>query len=570
MIKNEKGEYLVSKDKGISAGGKIDAGETPRQAALREVGEELGLSGKDFKDVKFKEKIVTPEETFYTFEAVLKPEAKINPMSDMADGIKWIGKSKYKGVTGQTYRNPVMKDGTRVYELAIMNRLSGNKKPVTWLGYESKYGKVYFGTQSRYDVPGKTAKIKRGGEGIYVQPQVATKPIPKEVLKLEGYTGKGKSIKPKEIKDLPVSVGAEPPAGYVGLSYLDIGTPSRYAITFNPLTGFKRKGLYVTKGKVGKDIKLTKKALAGTESEQSIRFGKEIKKKGLGEYIWIGGKKIRIRKIDILKKEVKKSKTKRDESDLNNFLKDQEKRKTKRKVKTEEGFTEYVSPYKFAISKKGKEIKRELPREFPKEILKELPREFPKERPRDIPRERPKEIPRDIPREILRDFPRDIPRYSPRPIKEPVPIIPIRRKRIQPTKEKQAPSYDVYIKPPKKKVYVKLTKKPVGLQEARDTRNYFIDETTSRQGFLKPRQNKPSKLMFDVPRGYAKNTESKFRQFKQVKGKKIKLPKERIIERGEYALDTKGEKRQIDIFKLLAQREKKKRKSNRPIGLTFD
>jgi len=506
MIKNKKGEYLVSKDKGISSGGKIDAGETPRQAALREVGEELGLSGKDFKDVKFKEKIVTPEETFYTFEAVLKPEAKINPMSDMADGIKWIGKSKYKGVTGQTYRNPVMKDGTRVYELAIMNRLSGNKKPVTWLGYESKYGKVYFGTQSRYDVPGKTAKeyakmpeemlihatpdiplmmefgkplkvkpskIKRGGEGLYVQPQVATKPIPKEVLKLEGYTGKGKSIKPKEIKDLPVSVGAEPPAGYVGLSYLDIGTPSRYAITFNPLTGFKRKGLYVTKGKVGKDIKLTKKALAGTESEQAIIFGKEIKKKGIGEYIWIGGKKVRIRKIDILKKEVKKSKTKRDESDLNNFLKDQEKRKTKRKVKTEEGFTEYVSPYKFAISKKGKEIKRELPREFPKEILKELPREFPKEilkelprefpkeRPRDIPRERPKEIPRDIPREILRDFPRDIPRYSPRPIKEPSkkpPIIPIRRKRIQPTKEKQAPSYDVYIKPPKKKVYVKLTK----------------------------------------------------------------------------------------------------------------
>jgi len=79
-------------------------------------------------------------------------------MSDMSGGIKWIGKSKYEGVTGQTYRNPVMKDGVRVYELAIMNRLSGTKSPVTWLGYESKYGKVYFGTQSRYDVPKKIAK----------------------------------------------------------------------------------------------------------------------------------------------------------------------------------------------------------------------------------------------------------------------------------------------------------------------------------------------------------------------------------------------------------------------------
>ena len=138
----------------------------------------------------------------------------------------------------------------------------------------------------------------------------------------------------------------------------------------------------------------------------------------------------------------------------------------------------------------------------------------------------------------------------------------------QPTK--QAPSYDVYIKPPKKKVYVKVTKKPVGLTEARDTRNYFIDETTSRQGFLKPRQNKPSKLMFDVPRGYAKNTAKKFRTFKQEKGVRTKLPKERKIEYSKYALDTKGEKKQIDIFKLLAQREKKKRKLNRPIGLTFN
>jgi len=435
----------------------------------------------------------------------------------------------------------------------------------------------------------KPSKIKRGGEGLYVSPQVATKPIPKEVLKLEKYTGEGKPIKPKEIKELPVKVGAEPPAGYAGLSYLDIGTPSRYAVTFDPLAGFKRKGLFVTKGKVGKDIKLTKKALAGSESEQAIRFGREIKKKGRGEYIWIAGKKVRIREVDILQKEmkatepptgkeVKKSKTKKDESELKDFLDKQEKRRTKRKVKTEEGLTEYVSPYKFAISKKKGEIKRERPKEFPKERLKELPREFPKEllkefpreKPKELPRERPRELPREIPKEILRDFPRDVPRILPRPIKEPAPIYPTRRRKIIKKQVKQAPSYDVYIKPPKKKAYVKVTKAPVGLQEARDTRNYFIDETTSRQGFLKPRQNKPSKLMLDIPRGYAKNTQKKFRQFKQIKGKKIKLPKERIIERGKYLLDTKGEKQQIDIFKLLAQREKKKRKLNRPIGLTFD
>jgi len=63
--------------------------------------------------------------------------------------------------------------------------------------------------------------------------------------------------------------------------------------------------------------------------------------------------------------------------------------------------------------------------------------------------------------------------------------------------------------------------------------------------------------MFDVPRGYAKNTAKKFRTFKQEKGVRTKLPKERKIEYSKYALDTKGEKKQIDIFKLLAQREKK-------------
>ncbi len=108
-------------------------------------------------------------------------------------------------------------------------------------------------------------------------------------------------------------------------------------------------------------------------------------------------------------------------------------------------------------------------------------------------------------------------------------------------------------------MYVKVTKKPVGLTEARDTRNYFIDETTSRQGFLKPRQNKPSKLMFDVPRGYAKNTAKKFRTFKQEKGVRTKLPKERIIEYSKYALDTKNEKNKL-IFSSYLLKEKRKKK----------
>jgi ADP-ribose pyrophosphatase YjhB (NUDIX family) len=764
MIKDKNGKYLVSKKKGISAGGDIKAGETPRQAVLREVREELGLSKKDFKDIKFKEKIVTPEETYYTFEAVLRetrnpvknkhivfdldntliknnklrPNAielleslkknnnkislwthskrdrvmrlfkknnlekyfekivtredyamgkdmntfkdikkiggdmlidnskiqitkqrragneairvstykggksknllklkkelggekiEINPMSDMADGIKWVGKSKYQGVTGGTYRNPTMKKGVRVSELAIMNRLSGTKEPITWLGYESKYGKAYFGTQSRYDIPKKTAKeyakmseemlihatpdspismefgkslkikpskIKRGGEGLYVAPQISTTSIPNQVIKLEGYSGKGKQIKIKEIRDLPVKVGSEPPAGYVGLSYLDIGKPSGYKVTFNPLANFKRKALYVTKGKVGKDIKLTRKALTGYESEQVIKFGREIKKKGTGEYIWIGGKKVRIREMDILNKKI--------ETELNNVLKNQKRKRTTRKIKTDEGFIEDVSPYKFVIPKedKIKESKRDIPREIlrdiprerpkeikkdiPREIMREIPRDIPRERPKEIPREKPKEIPRDIPRDILRDFPREIPRYIPRPPKEPIPIIPIIRKKPVKKQIKKSPSYDVYIK--SKGKFKKVNTKPLNLVDSRNLRNYAVDNSLSRTGYLKPRTNKPSPLMYDINPNYAKNTANKFRQFKQKEGKRTKLQREKVIEYSKYALDSASEKKQLSVFKLLAKREKKRNtqndfanpfsnnkkkriNKNKPIGLNF-
>ena len=500
-----------------------------------------------------------------------------------------------------------------------MNRLSGNKNPVTWLGYNTQYGKVYFGTQSRYDVPGKIAKeyaklpeemlihatpnipfktefgiplkikpskIKRGKEGLYVQPPVSTKDILPEVLKLEKYTGKGKFVKPKEIKKLPIKIKGEKPAGYVGLSYLDIGVPTKYDVTFNPFVNLKRRGLYVLKGKVGKDIKLTKKALRGTESEQAIKYGRKLKKKGRGEFIWIGGKKVRIREVildeqmkstePLIKKgEKKKSKTSKDETDLDKFLKDQEKKQPKRKIKVEEGHTEYVTPYKFARGKRTKEIQKtkdvDLPRDLLREVeLKDIP-ESPRSPPRSPPRStqtEPPSVPSYIPKSPT-EPPRSPPRMPPTiPTKPPR----IGRKKIVVSKDKKAPSYDVYIKPPKKKKFLKVTKSPVGLIEARDTRNYFIDSSTSRQGYIKQTKQKVTPLMFDIPKGYAKSSMRKFRTFRQKKGKKIKLPKERVIERGRYLLDHQSEVKQINIFKRMAQLEKKKRKQqskNLPVGLSF-
>jgi len=399
-------------------------------------------------------------------------------------------------------------------------------------------------------------------------------------------------------------------------SWLDLLKPSeRKKISFIPKqreiifgkTGKMKKGKTKKGWEIPKEIKSTEIEIVKRFKEKKPKEFKVIKEMSTileGEPVRIRyvkeARKTKVQKLldEKLKiKEIKrKSKTRKDESDLNKFLKEQGKRKgTRERIQQEELIlrTPQKPIFRIAPREIPKEIIREIPRDVPREILmgvqrdiprtkiKELPRTTPRDIPReilrgvprDIPKEVPREVPRDIPREIIREIPRDIPRDIPRtpprsPPKKPI-IIRFPKKRLIKQPIKKAPSYDVYIKPPKKKAYVKITKKPIGLQEARDTRNYFIDETTSRQGFIKPRQVKPSKLMFDIPRGYAERTVKKFRGFRQKKGVRTKLPKERVIEYSKYALDTKGEKQQLNVFKLLAQRERKKMNKKKPIGLQF-
>ena len=135
--------------------------------------------------------------------------------------------------------------------------------------------------------------------------------------------------------------------------------------------------------------------------------------------------------------------------------------------------------------------------------------------------------------------------------------------------EKKYPSYDVMIKSGGK--FRKVTKKPLGLTDARNLRDFGIDNSISRQGLLKPRQVKPSPLQYDINPNYSKNVANKFRQYKQKKGKQTQLQRERKIERSKFALDTKSEVKQINIFKLLAkkERERQRQKKNQPVGLQF-
>ena len=105
--------------------------------------------------------------------------------------------------------------------------------------------------------------------------------------------------------------------------------------------------------------------------------------------------------------------------------------------------------------------------------------------------------------------------------------------------------------------YRKVNTKPLGLIDSQNLRNYALDNSVSRTGYLKPRQVKPSPSQYDINPNYARNTKSKFRSFRQKKGKRTQLQKYKKIELGRNLIDTIGEKSGLKYYQVLAKKRKK-------------
>lgn len=163
----------------------------------------------------------------------------------------------------------------------------------------------------------------------------------------------------------------------------------------------------------------------------------------------------------------------------------------------------------------------------------------------------------------------------PRTPTEKIPNIILSDFEVKPliSKSKQGQGYNVYVKEPKTKRIVKVNRFPINQRDAENLRNYLIDQTTSRTGYLKNVKGKPKPLNLDIPRDYGQRTDYKFRRYKIKKGKRVPLENKKVIEKTKYLLDEPSEKKQINIFKKLAQLEKRKikRRANRniPVGLSF-
>ena len=181
-----------------------------------------------------------------------------------------------------------------------------------------------------------------------------------------------------------------------------------------------------------------------------------------------------------------------------------------------------------------------------------------------------KQLTKLIPEQVLAEpFPKIRARGAMRPSRAGLPPFVLRKRKIvvkKPLTKKKG--YNVFIK--SKGKYRKVTKSPIGLKEAENLRAYGLDRSTARSGRILPTKKYASPPSYDIPMGYARDTKRKFRSFRQKKGKRTML-KKTIIERGKYLIDTPQEKKELNIFKLLARREKKRRqgKSSKPVGLQF-
>ncbi len=139
-------------------------------------------------------------------------------------------------------------------------------------------------------------------------------------------------------------------------------------------------------------------------------------------------------------------------------------------------------------------------------------------------------------------------------------------------KKLREPGYNVFGKPlrikkrgkkPAQQPSKKLNLVPLTKQKAKDNLFWHLDQslgTTGRIVKVKRPAQKPKVL---IPRGYARLTQRKFREFRIKKGKRVPTPNKFIEKKGRARLDTLRERQRIRLLSLSAQ---KQRQAKRALG----
>jgi 8-oxo-dGTP pyrophosphatase MutT (NUDIX family) len=310
LLTEPGGNYLLGRTKSgdiISFGGGIEKGEAPRTAALRELGEETGLTKNDITNFAYKGKVVFPEETHKIFTGTISDISKIKPSSDILELIQ-VPQSKLTNIfgnpiTGQSALHPITRGGIRSYELGLIN-FAENDIPPNWLYIKTNLGKFYLGTQSRYNVPGEQQLKYLGEEELLLahgtqQPAILEKtPFFEQESTITGQKTKrgqkqGLYLQPPITTKQILGGG-----GYIGLSYVGIGTAKE---SLGLKFGFPKREVLIFKEPPIYPISTTPKTLSGMESELIIEPGASIRTTGRAKSFSIEGKKVFVQQTRILR-----------------------------------------------------------------------------------------------------------------------------------------------------------------------------------------------------------------------------------------------------------------------------
>ncbi len=317
------------------------------------------------------------------------------------------------------------------------------------------------------------------------------------------------------------------------------------------------------------------------EPEVTIAPGEIIRKVKTIAYTEIRGRRVPIIRAEIIKP--KPSTAKLLKKAREGKITPRELKKLRKNLRKETGFKTSLLRRRGIRLKPRARLPKIIPRRKPlrrpikrRRILR--PPKRPPGRPGVPPPRRPPGRPT---RDRVRGRPRlgPPPRGPPRgppprrpPIRGPPPRVPIpikfkKRRRIK-KKPKKPQAYEVLGRPLKRTKkgripkLIKVSKVPLSKKRAKDLRNYIVDSSLSRTAKIKKRIGKPTETKLKVPKGYSKRTSPKFRRHRIVKGKRIPLPKGKVIERGKFLLDTIQEQKQITLRRRIAQiRKPSKRKT---------
>jgi hypothetical protein len=139
-------------------------------------------------------------------------------------------------------------------------------------------------------------------------------------------------------------------------------------------------------------------------------------------------------------------------------------------------------------------------------------------------------------------------------------------------RQKKERYFDVFARPIKEikggrtRRFIKINKSTLKFNDALDLRDYILDTSLSRTGYVYPTRRRPGKITIKFPNGYAEKFGYKFRDYGIKNRHKVPLPTGMVIKKSQYMSSTPEERAHLSLIRRIRQLQTIPNK-NRYIGI---